>query len=802
MIGRLLFQQNPRISKVIGDLKNDKLRTLLVVLSIAVGVFAVGTVFGGNYIVDREMKASWQAITPASGTLYTAMMEPEIAESIRSMRGIKEAQGLRNIAVRLKRDNNEWKKLSLTVISDYKDIRINKMKSLEGAWPPPVNGVLIEKTSLEGIQGKIGDTITVETNDGKQKKLMISGVVRDISQTPSFLSGKSYGYITFETVLAMGMERKFDSVNFIVTPQKDQQAVDQIRKKVWEKVEKSGVDVYWSEGFKPDEHPAQHFIKPLLYILGLLGAVSLILGGFLVVNTVSAIMLQQVRQIGVMKAIGASRRQVVELYLLLVGIYGMLAMVIAIPLGMLGSRGITMLIAWMVNIDVVDFSVPSQVYMLQVAVGLITPLLAALYPVYSSSRVTVREALNSYGVGSEVKIGVRLNRFFEKTNFLSQSTLLAMRNVFRRKGRLILTTAVLALGGAIFISIFSLRAAIGVTINDALEYFKYDVSVDFSDPYRSKYLKELVLSVEGVEQVESWGGKAGRILKDGKDGEASTGIYILAPPFGTTMIKPVVVAGRWLMPEDENGLVINTEVLKKNPELQVGNLITVKLGVKKTQWKIVGIVRGIMTGPLVYANYSYFSQITNLGEKSQSLMIANGNKGAVQQDEITKRLEKTFKDNKLKVESVQATAHLREQIIQQFDVILAFLFAMAILMSVVGGLGLAGTMSINVIERTREIGVMRAIGASTWAIIRIILTEGLMIAIVSWLIAVLLALPISYVLSSQIGEMFINAPFTYSFSFGGVLLWLLVVALITVIASAVPAMNAAKVSVREVLSYE
>lgn len=802
MANKALFQWNPRVSKVIGDLRTNKWRTILVVLSIAVGVFAVGTVFGTNYIVEREMNASWQAITPASGSLYTATMDPETVDSVKSMRGVTEAQGVRNISVRVKKENDEWKNLSLTVIADYKDIRINKIKPLEGAWPPPVNGVLIEKTSLEGLAGAIGDTMVVETNDGKKKTLVISGTVRDISQTPSFFSGKSYGYITFDTVLAMGLERKFDNMNFIVAEQKDQETIAKIHKKVREKVEKSGIDVYWSERFKPDEHPAQAFIKPLLYLLGLLGVVSLVLGGFLVVNTVSALMLQQVRQIGVMKALGASRRQIIELYLSLVAVYGVLAMIIAIPLGIAGSHGVTLLIAWMVNIDVGNFSIPVQVYILQIAVGLVTPLLAAAYPVYSSSKVTVREALNSYGVGSEVNFGSKLTSFFEKINFLSRITLLSLRNIFRRKGRLLLTTAVLALGGAVFISIFSLRSSIGMTIHDALEYFKYDVSVDFSESYRSKYLKELALSVEGVEGVESWGGKSGRILKDGQDSEASTGIYMLAPPLGTTMIKPVVVAGRWLVAEDENALVINTEVLKKDPTLKVGDRITVKMGVKKTQWQIVGMVRGIMTGPLAYANYAYFSGITNMGEKTESIIIANGGKDPQEQEEISKNIEKTFKKAKLKVSSVQTTAHIREQIIKQFDIILAFLFAMVILMSIVGGLGLAGTMSINVIERTREIGVMRAIGASTLSIIRLILTEGLMIAMVSWLISIVLALPISYFLSYQVGEMFINAPFSYCFSVGGVMLWLIVVILITVVSSVIPAMNAARVSVREVLSYE
>jgi putative ABC transport system permease protein len=127
---------------------------------------------------------------------------------------------------------------------------------------------------------------------------------------------------------------------------------------------------------------------------------------------------------------------------------------------------------------------------------------------------------------------------------------------------------------------------------------------------------------------------------------------------------------------------------------------------------------------------------------------------------------------------------------------------MAVLLAVVGGLGLAGTMSINVLERTREIGVMRAVGASDRAVIKIVLTEGVLIGVISWALAAVLAVPLSLGLSHATGMAFLRTPLQYTFSFGGVLIWLgLVIALATA-ASVLPAWNASRLTVRDVLAYE
>ena len=127
---------------------------------------------------------------------------------------------------------------------------------------------------------------------------------------------------------------------------------------------------------------------------------------------------------------------------------------------------------------------------------------------------------------------------------------------------------------------------------------------------------------------------------------------------------------------------------------------------------------------------------------------------------------------------------------------------MAVLLATVGGLGLMGTMSLNVIERTREIGVMRAIGASNRSLYQVIVGEGLTIGLISAAIAALLAAPLGYLLSIGVGLAFFQVPLSYQFAFDGVAIWVALAAGIGAAASAIPARSAARLTVCDTLAYD
>jgi putative ABC transport system permease protein len=169
---------------------------------------------------------------------------------------------------------------------------------------------------------------------------------------------------------------------------------------------------------------------------------------------------------------------------------------------------------------------------------------------------------------------------------------------------------------------------------------------------------------------------------------------------------------------------------------------------------------------------------------------------------VEKALEEHFEGVGLNVNSTMTSATERGQVENQFNVLVIFLLIMAILLAVVGGIGLMGTMSLNVLERTREIGVMRAIGASDGAVLQVVIVEGVLIGLLSWLIAILLAFPLSKALSDAVGISILQSRLHYTFSTGGTIIWLVIALLLSALASFWPARNASRVTVREVLAYE
>jgi putative ABC transport system permease protein len=170
--------------------------------------------------------------------------------------------------------------------------------------------------------------------------------------------------------------------------------------------------------------------------------------------------------------------------------------------------------------------------------------------------------------------------------------------------------------------------------------------------------------------------------------------------------------------------------------------------------------------------------------------------------ETATALEEHFKRNGLRVSQVGTLPTERAEGEVFFGAIISLLLIMAVLLAIVGGLGLMGTMSINVLERTREIGVLRAIGARNRGVAWVFIREGIAIGVLSWLVSSLFAYPLGKALSDAVGTAVLGAPLSFSHSMAGVVLWLVLVVILSALASFLPARNASRLTVREVLAYE
>ncbi|MCP4428703.1 MAG: ABC transporter permease, partial [Chloroflexi bacterium] len=612
-------------------------------------------------------------------------------------------------------------------------------------------------------------------------------------------------YISQETLDLLGHNAYFDELALQVEgDQTDKAHIEAIVDLVEAKVGKSDRNVYFAQIPEPGEHPAQEAINPLLAILGVLGILSLGASAFLVVNIINSLLAQHTKQIGIMKAIGARRSQITTMYFMTVILFGLLSLFVAVPLGGLAAYALTSYMAGLINFDLIGFRIPTQALVTQTAVAIIVPILAAFYPVIRGGRLTVHEALSEQGLGKGQFGAHLLDRFVTWLTSaalkLSQPMRISLRNTIRRKARLLLTLSTMTLGGAIFIGVLSVHASLLATLDDALAYFNYDVDFNFAQVHRIEEIEREALKVPGVNAVESWTvGSARPIADDGGEGES---FALVGTRHDTEFIKPILLEGRWLLPDDENAVVLNSLVIKEEPDIKLGDTITLKLEGREMEWEVVGVVQGVLTGGIGYVNQDFLArELRFVGRSGWSLVIADQHDAAFQRD-LAKRLKEHFNAAGMRVTNAAATAETREMIESQFNIIVVLLAVMAVLIALVGGLGLMGTMSINVLERTREIGVMRAVGASDGSVLRIVLVEGVLVGVISWVIGGLLGYPMGQLLSNIVGVSLLESPLSYRFAVNGAIGWLAAVLLIASLASFLPAWNASRLSVRQTLAYE
>lgn len=815
----------PRWRKVIADLLSNKTRTILVVLSVAIGVFAVGFVTTAFVILLKDMDAEYKAANPSEASIYTDTYKEELLETLRKVPGVAMVEGRTSIFAR--NEIEPGKKVLMFVVAvppvtesqwasytaeqrqtakrNVIDMQIDRLRPEGVSSLPPLGDheIFIERSSAAAMKVKPGDEVSIELSSGRMRTLRVAGIVYDITSPPYVFTNWLSGYVNPDTMVWLEDSRDFNTVKLRVSENNtDEDHVKAVARAVADKIEKSGLEVYFTFVLKPGRHWGSDMTQALLMVMGILGFLSVLLSGFLVLNTISALLTQHIRHIGIMKSVGGRRYQIIGMYIVLVITFGLVALLVAGAPGILAGYYIAKFVASFLNFNVSPLHAPTEAVVLEILVAIGTPLLAALFPIINGTRVTIREAVSDYGLGKG-RFGKNIiDHVLEQVRFLTRPQTISLRNTFRRKGRLALTLFTLTLGGATFIAVFNTQSAISNAIDETMGYYLSDVSVSLNETHRMQQLEQIVFSVPGVKQVEGWGYASTQLLSP--DEKTSNSVDILAPPSTAKLIKPVITDGRWLVPGDENALVIGNALLKVRPDLKVGDRVRMEINGQKYSFDIVGVYRmaGMAINPYVFANFDYISKITHQPDQYASLRLVTEPHDTATQERVAKALDAAFTQAGISVQEISTRTQIESSNTSTVIVIVAFLLIMALLIAVVGGLGLMGTMSMNVIERTREIGVMRATGASDGTVLSIVLVEGVFIGVLSWLLGVILALPISLGLNFALGDSLLSSSLPFRMNLAGYLLWLVIVLVISALASAIPARNASRLTIREVLAYE
>ena len=810
-IGRARFL---RWRKAYRDLAFDRLRTLLVMLSIGIGVTVFGMVMITTLVVADHSIKSYLATNPASAMItVNGGFHADLSESIARLPSVSSAAGRRAATVRMTNAEGEWVDLNLLILSNLNEMETNPIDIVAveaGVWPPPPRELSLERNSRLYTGLDLGDNVMVEAPDGRLLQMPISGLAYDPSRPPSQVAGVAFAFVDTETFEWLGLPTSYNELRFrTATGINDVAHVQTILDEVSAKVERSRLTLRSTELPTPGEHPLGFLLDTVFLILRIVAVFALLLSMFLIINTLTAMLTQQSRQIAVMKAIGGRSDIILRLYLRMVFLLGLGGLLFAIPGAVLIGNLFSRFIANQLNVNIDGVQAPPLAILLITAAGLLIPMLATFLPIRSRANITIRQALDdragppAAGPGRWGIAAAILNRLGRIQQLFSRPLRLSMRNTFRRKARLALTLFTLMLGGAIFIGVLTLRSALFATLEETVVNQGFDVSVQMAGPTRTERLNRLAAETDGVAAAEGWLiNPAIIVMPDGRDGER---IELRAVPPDTKFFTPELLAGRWLVAGDQAGLVVHKSIQNDLPDLQVGDRLTLKIAGEEHDWQVVGLTEELLpplTPAIAFVNLDHFAYLNNQVGQANTLRVQTDDHSPLVIAGVAAELERKLLESGLSLKSITTIQLMRDILTERFNLVTVVLTLLSVMIASVGGLGLMGTMSINVLERRREIGVMRSIGGADRILLRIFMVEGVIIGLLSWIGASILGQPIGRALGFRIGDELLQTPLQVTVAWWAIGVWLVFVVLISLVSSYLPAKQATGISIRETLAYE
>jgi putative ABC transport system permease protein len=784
---------NVRRTKILRDLLVNRSRSLLVILAVAIGVAAFGLMITGRVVLEENLRDGYAGTQPAHTTLSLSPFDMGLLKHVQALDYVLFADARRTDQARILSGADTWLSLQIDTLPDFNSASINKLTIEEGVpLPPPMHSILLER-SLKNIMD-VGDTIEVQLLNGQMHMLSVCGFVNDLSHLPSEISFSGFGYISPDTADALGFDNNYNQLLVVFAGTTTRSDVEVETTKLVDDLEGAGYQVLGASVPVPDQYILGENMSSVLLILNALGLLTLILSAFLVTSVMSAIMSQQIPQIGILKSLGGRLHQTISLYFQEVLLFGVLALLLAIPMGLVGGYFLADGVATGMNFNVQRFSLPLLTLVLQALSALLAPLLASTVPIVSGSLITIREAISNYKPETGMRLGL-----LRLLGEMPQLANLSVRNTFRRKGRLALTFAALLLSGTMFIAVIGIRQSMRAALSELQNDLNYDVGVDLGRPYSVRKLTRETLKLEGVRAVETWAVDQGRLVFN--DHHLSGSITLYGVPEGTQMTRPGVIHGSWLSGSRRRGIFVNADFLDLSPHLKVGSVITLKIAGREEQWTILGSGGRGFT-PVAYMFYDDLAEETGLDGLANRLVMQTTHTDPVFQSIVESGVLSRLDQINVEVLGSQTTTQLKATSAAQMDILIVLLLSMVVLIALVGGLGLAITMSLNVMERTREIGILRSLGAQNGVVRRVVVVEGLVIGLMSWGVSIPCSIPLAVWLGNSLGISLLARPLDYIFSVPAALMWLGIMTLISIVASLIPAQSAARLTIRDALVYE
>jgi len=823
------------IKKIWRDLTERKARTILTIIGLLIGLWGVGSVLIAWQVLDNDLSENFTSTNPPA-IILTLKSKPvqALTQSKNNAIPIKELATLQGIATlenrpvltgRLEIYQDYWLPVVFSVVDNFSQINVAKIFTETATSPPQKNSFFIERDGLLLANWRLkmqvtgsephkaakashdsprktvpnqllhfGDKpIKLRLKGGRQFNVELSGSVHDPAQAPSRMEQLIYGYVTTET--AKSWTRGELVERLLVLPNHgytDATSVRQIAVRLEEKLNELGYQVSKISFPSTTEHKHQFQMNSILFLLTGVGMLALLVSVVLVLNLINGILTSQVKQIGILKAIGATKFHIASIYLGSMMILGLIASLLAIPLAVGTGYVISAKIAAFLNFNILTTTLPFSFLLMLLVAGTTLPMIAAITPIKRWTQVSVISALQ-YAETTSSKNNVNLPLP------LPINIVMGIKNAFRKPRRLLFTATTVAIGLITFMLAMNTSTSLLYTAEQEETQKRYDLMVLFEQPVKASRVTWMdKFSI--VDHAETWKIKRATLIHSNQLDDEIRPLKLI--PSASKVMRPFMLTGNWLNPEQAGGVVINQRISHGYSQYKVGEQLDVLINGRSMKLPIIGVMKEFGGASIYIREGDFLELFPNTEQLINSAFITLKEPNEKNLAQLKRLMDQHLTLADIGV-SDMASAKKASRIIRgHLDVIVSALLLLALLMLLISTLGMASGISTSIVERTREIGILRAIGGKPTAIATILVTESMTMAFIGWLFALLLSQPTSKLMTEYFGTALVEYPFDYLGSSEGIYYSLLGAIVLVILATLGPIVSANQQSVQEAISYE
>jgi putative ABC transport system permease protein len=783
--------------KSITDLTRRRARALFAVAALALAVASVG-LFALPTLMDRAMSREIAANKLADLTI-TVKPLPLTVPQLQALRTLPNVLAFAPRTTFSTRAFVGARVQKAFVIGEASFVHqsVDAVTVTAGSAPGR-GGVLtdVQNAAYGRDVGGAGGSVGLFASEGRVRSLPISGEGRNLTGA-QIVAGDGFVtlYATASTVVALSGTAGYTRLAFRLhdaSAAAARRTVTVIRRYL-QTVAGFGGFGDLPEIRAPGDWPGKSRFNKLTDILYVVTLLALLGALVLLSSTMTTLVGEQMSEIATMKAIGAGRKQIRRVYLRSAMLLGACGAVAGAVLGILLAWALTSYFASSLFATSAPFGIDVPVVVASIAVGLIGPPLAALPAIRHATRLPLAETLEATGdaVGPEG----RLVRLVRRASFLPRTMQIGLHGVSRRRRRSIVTAFQVGLAVATLLAFLSLSTSVGDTVNQSWNSYRYDVDAGSmlgqALPPRAR---TLISSVPGVARIQPQ--LRNDVRLGGQDGQ------VWAVP-DRPMYSFHLISGRLLTPADQSSqarVLVIEQTIAGASDTHLGQRVTLSTAAGPAAFTVVGIVSDQQqNGTVLYVPLTTMQSVLHTPAAVNELWIQTTSSNHHLIDQTNTRLETAFAAHDLQISTqIEYVGAADDR--ANYRGITTAITILGLLIVAISMVGLINTITMIVLERTREIGILRCIGAHACDVRRIFATEGLTIAIVGWMLGIPLGFGLAHALVALTQDVF-NQHVLFAFPAVNIPLVLIATVVLALLVMQIPLRRAVRFSPGEALRY-